>query len=173
MPPSALLVWARRSLQTCAIVDGASVVPLLVKKPPTGSAHAGAPCAGASVMPLLLHEKITRRPVAYCARVEPMPGHDVPLLLPPLAAEYVAECTSMHWPWLYFGTAPLFLAAAAPAGIVSSTFASSADAKRANPVGELPVPFDAGSMPPSISQTAVCVSRSPSMTPATAQAPPC
>src|SRR5580700_4338419 len=86
-PPSALLVWARRSLQTCAIVEGASVGPLLVKKPPTGSAQVGALCAGASVVPPLRHEKITRRPLAYWARVEPMPGHDVPLLLPPLAAE--------------------------------------------------------------------------------------
>ena len=46
---------------------------------------------------------------------------------------------------------PLFFAAAAPAGIVLSTFASSADANRAKPAGEFPVPFDAKSTPPSIS----------------------
>ena len=57
----------------------------------------------------------------------------------------------MHCPTVSFGTAPLFLAAAAPAGIVLSTFASSADANRAKPAGALPVPFDAKSVPPSIS----------------------
>ena len=89
--------------------------------------------------------------MVYCARVEPIPGHDVPLLLPPFAAEYVAECGSMHWPALYFDTAPLFFVAAVPMGIVSSTFASSADANSAKPAGAFPVPFDAKSTPPSIS----------------------
>src|SRR5579863_2292152 len=106
------------------MVYGASVRPLLAKYPLTGSAHAGAPCAGASVFPPFLHEKIARRPVVYCARVDPIPGQDVPLLLPPFAEEYVAECVSMHWPSLYFDTAPALDAAGAPAGTVLSTFAS-------------------------------------------------
>jgi hypothetical protein len=83
--------------------------------------------------------------------VPPIPGHDVPSPLPPFAEEYVEECGSTHWPTLFFATAPWFVAAAAPAGIVLSTLASSADANRAKPTGEFPVPSDAKSTPPSTS----------------------
>src|ERR1700722_13170450 len=55
----------------------------------------------------------------------------------------------MHWPWLNLAMGPLFLAAGVSAGIVLSTLASSADANRASPAGELPVPFEAKSPPPS------------------------
>ena len=89
--------------------------------------------------------------MVYCARVDPIPGQDVPLLLPPFAEEYVAECESMHWPSVYLGTAPALIAAAVPAGIVLSTLASSADANKASPAGELPEPSDAKSTPPSSS----------------------
>jgi hypothetical protein len=43
----------------------------------------------------------------------------------------------MHWPSVYFGTAPAFTAAGLAAGIVLSTLASSADANNASPEGEL------------------------------------
>ena len=107
------------------------------------------PSAGANVDPPERHEKITRRPVVYCARVEPIPGHDVPSALPPSVEEYDDECGSMHLPTSYFGTAPSFLAAGTPSGIVLSTLASSAEAKRAKPAGELPDPSLAKSTPPS------------------------
>jgi hypothetical protein len=42
-----------------------------------------------------------------------------------------------------FGTAPCSSRRQVPSGIVLSTFASSADANRAKPAGEFPVPFDA------------------------------
>ncbi len=88
--------------------------------------------------------------MVYWARVEPIPGQAVPLLLPPFADEYAAECESMHLPTVFLGTAPGFAAAGAPAGTVLSTLASSADANKASPAGELPVPFAAKSTPPSI-----------------------